>query len=88
MATTLRPTPLPFHSLLSADLAAVDRARAAAAAAYNDSKKVALPDLVPGFKANPLDAIILPKVDEAIKQYKYVPYAAITPAARLHSMRT
>jgi len=31
--------------------------------------------------------VIPPKVEEAIKQYKYVPYVAITPAARLHAFR-
>lgn len=51
-------------------------------------KKNSLPDLIPGFKANPLDAIIPPKVEEALKQYKYVPYIAITPAAHLHAFRS
>jgi len=31
--------------------------------------------------------VIPPKVEEAIKQYKYVPYIAITPAAHLHAFR-
>ncbi|KAG1891933.1 uncharacterized protein F5891DRAFT_1197230 [Suillus fuscotomentosus] len=70
-----------------ADPAAVDRAREAAAAMHNEPKKPTLPELVPGFKANPLDAIIPPKVEDALRQYKYVPYLAITPAARLHAAR-
>ncbi|KAG1872169.1 hypothetical protein F4604DRAFT_1513590, partial [Suillus subluteus] len=28
-----------------------------------------------------------PKVEEALKQYKYIPYIAITPAARMHAFR-
>lgn len=72
---------------LFADPAAVDKAREAAAAMHNEPKKPVLPELVPGFKANPLDAIIPPKVEDALRQYKYVPYLAITPAARLHAAR-
>jgi hypothetical protein len=34
----------------------IEQMRAAAAMAPSESKKVALPDLIPGFKANPLDA--------------------------------
>ena len=41
------PDPL---AALFADPATVERARATAAAAHSDSKKVALPDLIPGFK--------------------------------------
>lgn len=132
---------------LFADPAAVDKAREAAAAMHNEPKKPVLPELVPGFKANPLDAsefplvlfhlsqyivvrligakslswpcasllesalihiicfvfphivesftahmylciaVIPPKVEDALRQYKYVPYLAITPAARLHAAR-
>lgn len=32
--------------------------------------------------------VIPPRVEEALKQYKYVPYIAITPAARLHAFRS
>ena len=40
------PNPL---TALFADPVTVERARAIAAAAHSDSKKVALPDLIPGF---------------------------------------
>jgi len=69
-ANTL-PDPL---AALFADPATVDRARATAAAAHGDSKKVALPDLVPGFKANPLDAS------------KYLPFTSSIPHRCIHTV--
>ncbi|KAG1879814.1 hypothetical protein F4604DRAFT_1679395 [Suillus subluteus] len=79
--TPTAPLPAMFASP-----AAVDQVKVAAVALHTDSKKISLPDLVvPGFKASPLDAIIPPRVDEALKQYKYVPYIAITPAVHLNA---
>ncbi|KAG0691646.1 hypothetical protein DFH29DRAFT_785340, partial [Suillus ampliporus] len=31
---------------------------------------------------------IPPKVDEAVRQYKYIPYISVTPAARLYAFRS
>ncbi|KAG1872301.1 hypothetical protein DFJ58DRAFT_836880 [Suillus subalutaceus] len=56
--------PLPA---MFANPAVVDQARVAAVAPHMDLKKISLPDLVPNFKASPLDAIIPPRVDEALK---------------------
>ncbi|KAG1796934.1 uncharacterized protein HD556DRAFT_1441108 [Suillus plorans] len=83
----LANAPLVPIPALFADPAVVDRARATAAAMHNEPKKIILPELVPGFKANLLDAIILLKVEDALKQYKYVLYMAITPAAHLQAAR-
>ncbi|KAG0692653.1 hypothetical protein DFH29DRAFT_882190 [Suillus ampliporus] len=33
-------------------------------------------------------AVIPPKVDEAVRQYKYIPYISITPAAHLYAFRS
>jgi hypothetical protein len=49
------PAPAPGLPVLFANPEAVDRARAAAVAARDGDKKPALPDIVPGFKANSLD---------------------------------
>lgn len=47
--------PIPPLALF-ADPATVEQARVAAAALHIESKKTPLPDLIPGFKANPLNA--------------------------------
>ncbi|KIK35752.1 hypothetical protein CY34DRAFT_16825 [Suillus luteus UH-Slu-Lm8-n1] len=54
--------------VLFADSVTVKQACAAAVALYVELKKISLPDLVPGFKANPLDAIIPPKVLETMPE--------------------
>jgi hypothetical protein len=41
--------------VLFADQGTIDRARAAAAASKDNDKKPSLPEIIPGFKANPLD---------------------------------
>lgn len=41
-----------------------------------------LPELRPGHKVSALSLPIIPKVEEAFKSYRYVPYTALTHAAR------
>ncbi|KAG1790474.1 hypothetical protein EV424DRAFT_925814 [Suillus variegatus] len=53
--------PIPPLALF-ADPATVEQARATAAALHVESKKISLPDLIPGFKANPLDASKYPSL--------------------------
>ncbi|KIM82072.1 hypothetical protein PILCRDRAFT_8310 [Piloderma croceum F 1598] len=53
--------PAPAQPVLFADPQVVERAKAAAVAARDGDKKPSLPDIVPGFKANPLDIPCAPK---------------------------
>ncbi|KAF8153555.1 hypothetical protein BJ912DRAFT_1113912 [Pholiota molesta] len=45
-------------------------------------RKVVLPDIVPGFKANALNSVIPPRVDQAFAAFHYVPYTALSRSAR------
>lgn len=57
--------------------------KAATASSKDDGKKLVLPDVIPGFKASSLEVAIPPKVEEAFRRFQYVPYTALTTAARL-----
>jgi hypothetical protein len=47
--------PSPIPPVLFADQGTINRARMAAVAANEGDKKLSLPDIIPGFKANSLD---------------------------------
>ncbi|KAG0691631.1 hypothetical protein DFH29DRAFT_1010584 [Suillus ampliporus] len=90
--TELEQPPTPQQALV-ADPAAVDRIRTSLASTKEDSKWITLPILQPGHKTTGITAphhtyLILyiaampPKVEDAFKQYRYVPYTALTHAAR------
>ena|ERR1700722_10783688 len=66
---------------------ALDRIREAAVAARGTDRRLVLPDVVPRYKASALDLAVPPKVEEAFKAYKYVPYIALTHSARLRVAR-
>ncbi|KAF8173444.1 hypothetical protein BJ912DRAFT_83878 [Pholiota molesta] len=53
-----------------------------APAPKDSPRKVVLPDIVPGFKANALDSVIPPRVDQAFAAFHYVPYTALSRSAR------
>jgi hypothetical protein len=66
-----RPPKAPAPTLFASP-EEVERARAAIIEAKRDEPKVSLPDVVPGFKANPLDTgenlyLILARVFEALR---------------------
>ncbi|KAG1760433.1 hypothetical protein EDD22DRAFT_901258 [Suillus occidentalis] len=69
----------PPHQALIADAAAINRVRANLAIAKDEPKKLALPALRPGHKPS------LPKLRRRLRLYRYVPYTAITHAARSKS---
>ncbi|KIJ31899.1 hypothetical protein M422DRAFT_266397 [Sphaerobolus stellatus SS14] len=53
-----------------------------ATAVTKEQTKLAIPDIIPGFKSNPMEIPISRKVAEAVKTLQYVPYSWLTPAAR------
>ncbi|KAH7917589.1 hypothetical protein BV22DRAFT_1200265 [Leucogyrophana mollusca] len=67
---------------LVADAATIEQARLSSATAKDEAKRPSLPPLQPGHKVSALSIPIPPKVDEAFKAYRYVPYTALTHAAR------
>ncbi|KAG2158997.1 uncharacterized protein EDB93DRAFT_1283420 [Suillus bovinus] len=75
----------PPQQALIADPAAIDHVHANLAIAKDEPKKLALPALHPGHKVSTLSLPIPPKVEEAFRLYQYVPYMAITHAARSKS---
>ncbi|KAG1770155.1 hypothetical protein EV702DRAFT_1140106 [Suillus placidus] len=70
------------HQALIADPTAVNRIRANLSSAKDESKKLSLPALQPGHTVSALSLPIPPKVEEAFQLYRYVPYMALTHAAR------
>ncbi|KAG2121793.1 hypothetical protein BD769DRAFT_1389943 [Suillus cothurnatus] len=73
--------PVP-HQAMVADPTTVDRIRANLSSAKEESKRPSLPALRPGHKVSALSLPIPAKVEEAFKHYRYVPYTALTHAAR------
>ncbi|KAG1719378.1 hypothetical protein EDB19DRAFT_1972723 [Suillus lakei] len=73
--------PMPQRALV-ADPAEIDRIRANLAGAKDEPKQLVLPALQPGHKVSALSLPIPLKVEEAFKNYCYVPYTALTHAAR------
>lgn len=73
------PTP---HQAMVADPTAVDRIRANLAGAKEEPKRPSLPALRPGHKVSALSLPIPTKVEDAFKHYRYIPYTALTHAAR------
>ncbi|KAG1893433.1 uncharacterized protein F5891DRAFT_985868 [Suillus fuscotomentosus] len=73
--------PAPQQALIG-DPATIERVRATIAAPKEDSKWPTLPALQPGHKVSALSMPIPPKVEEAFKNYRYVPYSALTHIAR------
>ncbi|KAF8949731.1 hypothetical protein BDZ97DRAFT_1306848 [Flammula alnicola] len=69
---------------LYADPALVESFKLAAA---KGNGKDPVDEMVPGFKADPLAIPIPPKVDEAFKAFKYVPYSSLTSSERLKAAR-
>ncbi|KAG1880672.1 hypothetical protein C8R48DRAFT_668086 [Suillus tomentosus] len=67
---------------LVVDPAAVEHIQADLAGAKEDPKCITLPALQPGHKVSALSLLIPPKVEETFKQYRYVPYTALTHMAR------
>ncbi|KAG2156873.1 uncharacterized protein EDB93DRAFT_1101289 [Suillus bovinus] len=73
--------PTPQQALIS-DPAAIDCIRAGLASTKEDSKRLTLPALQPGHKVSALNLPVLSKVEEAFKQYQYVPYTMLTHTAQ------
>ncbi|KIM82070.1 hypothetical protein PILCRDRAFT_8308, partial [Piloderma croceum F 1598] len=71
--------------VLFVDQFAIDKAREAAIAARDGNKKPSLPNIIPGFKANSLNVSI--KVDDAFKNFCYVPYSLLTLASHIKAAR-
>ncbi|KIM72053.1 hypothetical protein PILCRDRAFT_16477 [Piloderma croceum F 1598] len=78
------PAP-PAPPVLFAPPDVVTRAKEAALAVRDSDRKLSLPDIVPGFKANSLDIPIPPKVDDAFKSFRYVLYSSLTLASRIRA---
>ncbi|KAG1797489.1 uncharacterized protein HD556DRAFT_1441045 [Suillus plorans] len=78
---TLARAPPPIQALV-ADPAAIDQVRASLTNAKDESKRPTLPLLRAGHKVSALSLPIPTKVEDAFKQYRYVPYTALTHAAR------
>lgn len=73
--------PAPQQALV-ADPAEVDRICANLAGVEDEPKWLVLPALQPGHKFSALSLPLPLKVEEAFKSYRYVPYTALTHAAR------
>ncbi|KAG2754248.1 hypothetical protein P692DRAFT_20870458 [Suillus brevipes Sb2] len=73
--------PAPQQALV-ADPAEVDRICANLAGVKDEPKWLVLPALQPGHKFSALSLPLPLKVEEAFKSYRYVPYTALTHAAR------
>ncbi|KAG0700377.1 hypothetical protein DFH29DRAFT_932261 [Suillus ampliporus] len=73
--------PVPQQALV-ADPTEIDRIRTNLAGAKDEPKWLILPALQPGHKVSALSLPIPPKVEEAFKNYRYVPYTALTHTAR------
>jgi len=65
----------------------LQRIRANAASQSKEQSKTAIPDIVPGFKSDPLALPVPRKVVEAIKSLHYIPYTSLSPAARERAER-
>ncbi|KAG2127165.1 uncharacterized protein EDB93DRAFT_1109453 [Suillus bovinus] len=70
------------HQALVADPTAVNHIRTNLASAKDEPKKLTLPALQPGHKVSALSLSIPTKVEEVFKLDRYVPYMALTHAAR------
>jgi len=82
------PVPAPdLQQQLFVEEDALARIRALASAKEDPLKKASLPDIIPGFKANPLKIAVSSKVDEAFRAFKYIPYSSLTHSARLKASR-
>ncbi|KAJ7140480.1 hypothetical protein C8R43DRAFT_1017235 [Mycena crocata] len=57
----------------------IQRARERAA---STPKKKILSAVIPGYKSDALTVVLSPKVEDLFRDWKYVPYPALTPAAR------
>jgi len=58
-----------------------------AASKESSSRKVNLPGITPGFKANALTSTMPPKIENAFAAYAYVPYSALTKRARQKNLK-
>ncbi|KAF8224316.1 hypothetical protein L208DRAFT_1369370 [Tricholoma matsutake] len=61
----------------------VQQAHQTVALAKEADRRTPLPNIVLGFKANAFDVSVPLKVDEAFKNFCYVPYSSLTSAAQL-----
>lgn len=57
------------------------------ALATKDGPKKAIAPIIPGFKADALAGVLPPKLDTVIANYQYLPYTALTRAARIKASR-
>ncbi|KJA12767.1 hypothetical protein HYPSUDRAFT_210141 [Hypholoma sublateritium FD-334 SS-4] len=53
-----------------------------------ESKRVTIPDIVPGYKENVLGIAVSAKVDEAIAAFKYIPYTSLTKSAKIKALHS
>lgn len=78
------PPPVPeanTHQLFEDD-SVISKLQEAFVAHRGDTVKKSQPaEIIPGFRASTLDIVVPPKIDEAFKALKYVPYSAIITAA-------
>lgn len=74
-------------NLMVAAPAAIAAAQQQAIENADNRKTVTLPPITAGHKSNALDLPVPPKVDAAFRDYCYIPYTALTQAARLRSAR-
>ncbi|KZT20909.1 hypothetical protein NEOLEDRAFT_1182123 [Neolentinus lepideus HHB14362 ss-1] len=77
------PPPVTPVNPLVANLWTIAAASTWAQNQHDDGKKaVVLPPIIPGHKADALALIVPPKVEDAIREGKYVPYSALTTSAQ------
>ncbi|KZT34682.1 hypothetical protein SISSUDRAFT_1131707 [Sistotremastrum suecicum HHB10207 ss-3] len=85
LAAQANPTPQPTNGefSMSATPEAIAQARALALVLKSETKKVSLPGIQKGHRGHPSMLVVPPKVEECIKNYSYIPYTALTTAAKL-----
>ncbi|KZT25239.1 hypothetical protein NEOLEDRAFT_1134049 [Neolentinus lepideus HHB14362 ss-1] len=76
---------VPTNPMIADPMTILAAQRDAAESGGEGKKPVALPDIEPGMKSNAFDLPVPPRVDAAFRDYRYVPYTALSDAARLRA---